>query len=94
MTEWPTKRPDDALAVPEGAERHRLEVLLDAAGQGLHGSPSLTVADVRLDGESIWPSWFKLEWKGDGQISAKAGGLRLATRAGDQIVVRMLSDPP
>ena len=71
------------MAIPEGAERHRLDVLLDAAGQ---------VADVRLDGESIWPTWFKLEWNGNGQVSAKAGGLRLSTRAGDEITVRVL-DP-
>lgn len=77
---WPTARPDDALAIPDGAERHQLEVDLDADGQ---------VCDVRLDGTSIWPTWFKLEWKGDGQVSAKAGGQRLSTRAGDRITVRV-----
>lgn len=80
MVTWPTNTPDDALATPEGAERHHLDVLLDATG---------SVADVRLDGASIWPTWFKLEWKGDGQVSAKAGGLRLSTRAGDRITVRV-----
>ena len=77
---WPAERPDDALATPDGAGRHVLDVELDGKGQ---------VSDVRLDGESIWPSWFKLEWKGDGQVSAKAGGLRLSSRAGDRISVRM-----
>jgi hypothetical protein len=85
MTAWPARQPDDALAIPEGAERHRLEVLLDAAGR---------VADVRLDDRSIWPGWFKLEWKGNGQISAKAGGLRLSTRAGDRITIRVVGDAP
>ncbi len=80
MTAWPANPPEDALAIPESAERHRLEVILDGGGQ---------VADVRLDGESIWPIWFKLEWKGDGQISAKARGVRLSTRQGDQITVHV-----
>ena len=80
MTAWPAQPDDDTLAVPEAAERHRLEVLLDAAGQ---------VTDVRLDGASIWPTWFKLEWKGNGQVSAKANGVRLSTRFGDEITVRM-----
>jgi hypothetical protein len=80
MTAWPAKPPRDALAMPEGAERHRLTVTLDRDGQ---------VADVELDGESVWPGWFKLEWKGDGQLSAKARGVRLSTRAGDEITIRV-----
>ncbi|MFN8524323.1 MAG: hypothetical protein U0821_14585 [Chloroflexota bacterium] len=40
-----------------------------------------------LDGDSVWPGWFKIEWKGDGQLSAKVGGVRLSTRAGDDIVI-------
>ena len=80
MTAWPTPADDATLAVPEDAERHRLEVLLDTGGQ---------VADVWLDGTSIWPTWFKLEWKGNGQISAKANGVRLSTRYGDEITVRI-----
>ena len=79
---WPTERPDETLAIPAGAERHHLDVELDGLGQ---------VADVQLDGKSIWPTWFKLEWKGNGQVSAKAGGLRLSTRAGDRITVRVPS---
>ena len=41
--------------------------------------------DVLLDGESLWPIWFKVEWKGNGQLSAKIAGRRLSTREGDQI---------
>ncbi len=73
---WPTEHPDDTLVMPEGAERHELDVQVDSHGQ---------VADVRLDGRSIWPTWFKVEWKGNGQVSAKANGLRLSSRAGDRI---------
>lgn len=82
MIAWPAKPSDDTLAIPEGAQRHRLDVSLDATGQ---------VTDVQLDGESIWPTWFKVEWKGDGQVSAKANGVRLSTRAGDQITIRVPS---
>ena len=57
-------------------ENHRLEVFL-ADGR---------LVDARLDGESFWPEWFKVEWKGTGELSAKVRGLRLATRYGDEIV--------
>lgn len=43
------------------------------------------VTDVRLNGESVWPTWFKLEWKGDGNLSAKVQGVRLSTGRGDEI---------
>lgn len=43
------------------------------------------VADVRLNGESVWPTWFKIEWKGNGELSAKVQGVRLATARGDEI---------
>ena len=46
------------------------------------------VKDVRLDGESIWPIWFKIEWKGNGEVSAKVQGARLSTRNGDLIAIR------
>lgn len=45
------------------------------------------VADLRLDGESVWPTWFKVEWKGDGELSAKVHGVRLSTRHGDAITI-------
>ena len=41
--------------------------------------------DVRLDGESVHPTWFKIEWKESGELSAKVKGVRLATRYGDAI---------
>ena len=43
------------------------------------------VVDVRLDGESQYPTWFKLEFKETGEVSAKIKGVRLATRLGDEI---------
>jgi hypothetical protein len=45
------------------------------------------VADVRLDGESVYPTWFKIEWKETGELSAKIKGVRLATRYGDAIMI-------
>ena len=41
--------------------------------------------DLRLDGESVYPAWFKLEFKETGEVSAKVKGVRLATRFGDVI---------
>jgi hypothetical protein len=55
----------------------RLEVFLDGA----------EVLDVRLDGESLWPIWFKVEWKETGARSAKIAGERLSTNHGDEIVI-------
>jgi hypothetical protein len=45
------------------------------------------LADVHLDGESVHPTWFKIEWKESGEISAKIKGVRLATRVGDVITI-------
>jgi hypothetical protein len=45
------------------------------------------VGDVRLDGESVYPTWFKIEWKESGELSAKVKGVRLATRLGDVIKI-------
>ncbi len=56
---------------------HRLDVYLED-GQ---------LTDVQLDGESVWPTWFKLEFKETGEVSAKVKGVRLATRLGDEINV-------
>ena len=63
-------------------EPHQLDVYLNGA------EPT----DVRLDGESVWPVWFKLEWKGSGEMSAKVRGVRLSTRLGDRISVH--AGPP
>jgi hypothetical protein len=56
---------------------HRLDVYL-ADGQ---------LTDVHLNGESVYPTWFKIEWKETGEVSAKVKGVRLATRNGDEINV-------
>ena len=74
---WPTTPTSDTFAVPEGREDHKLDVYL-ADGK---------VVDVHLDGESVWPTWFKVEWKGNGDVSAKVQGLRLASRYGDTITI-------
>jgi hypothetical protein len=76
MDAWPESPPADLLAIPEGRESHRLDVFLAADGQ---------LTDVRLDGESVLPTWFKIEWKESGEVSAKVKGVRLATRYGDEI---------
>jgi hypothetical protein len=48
------------------------------------------LTDVRLDGESVHPTWFKIEWKGaSGEVSAKIKGVRLATRYGDAINIHV-----
>jgi len=43
------------------------------------------LVDVLLDGESVYPTWFKIEFKETGELSAKVKGVRLATRLGDEI---------
>ncbi len=72
---WPTTPGSDTLANPANRENHVLDVYL-ADGR---------VADVRLDGESVHPTWFKIEFKETGEVSAKVKGVRLATRFGDEI---------
>jgi len=46
--------------------------------------------DIRLDGESLFPTWFKLEFKEGGEVSPKVKGVRLATRFGDQINIHQV----
>jgi hypothetical protein len=43
--------------------------------------------DVRVDGESVYPTWFKIEFKESGEVSAKIKGLRLSSRQGDAIAI-------
>ena len=50
------------------------------------------LADVRLDGESVFPTWFKLEFKETGEVSAKVKGVRLSSRRGD--VIHIHNGPP
>ena len=78
---WPTNLPADALAIPDERENHLLEVFLNADGE---------IEDAHLDTESFWPAWFKVEFKGNGELSAKVHGLRLSTRFGDKIVFHRL----
>jgi hypothetical protein len=48
-------------------------------------TPEGELRDVLLDGESRWPIWFKVEWKGNGQVGAKIAGCRISTRDGDTV---------
>jgi hypothetical protein len=79
--EWPSTPGADTLAIPADRENHVLDVYL----------LNSRVTDVRLDGESVHPTWFKIEFKETGEVSAKVKGVRLATRFGDQINVHEAS---
>jgi hypothetical protein len=70
---------DDATIFPQidDQDNYRLDVYL------VDGR----VVDVRVDGESVFPTWFKLEFKESGDVSAKVKGLRLSSRQGDSINV-------
>jgi hypothetical protein len=67
----------DQTADSEEILNHRLDVYLKKG----------KLADVRLDGESVYPTWFKLEWKESGEMSAKVRGVRMSTRLGDTITI-------
>lgn len=72
---------DDVEDVEEnetGIQRAQLDVYLGEQG---------VLLDVLLDGASVYPTWFKLEFKGNGEMSAKVRGVRLSTRLGDKIVI-------
>jgi hypothetical protein len=64
---------------------YNLEIRLASNGE---------LEDVLLDGESLWPIWFKVEWKGNGQLGAKIAGRRLSTREGDEIRFVVASEVP
>ena len=59
----------------EQFDTHQLDVYL------VDGRP----VDVRVDGESVFPTWFKLEFKENGEVSAKVKGMKLSSRRGDII---------
>jgi hypothetical protein len=80
MDAWPETPGADTFALPEDRESHQLDVYL-ADGH---------LTDVHLDGESVYPTWFKIEWKETGEVSAKVKGVRLATRYGDIINVHQV----
>jgi hypothetical protein len=82
MSAWPATPGGDTLAIPEDRENHVLDVYLR------DGRP----VDLRLDGESLFPVWFKLEFKESGEVSAKVKGVRLATRFGD--IINVHQAPP
>jgi hypothetical protein len=75
VAQWPSLRAADKLALPEDRQNHVLDVYLDNG----------RLVDLHLDGESVHPTWFKIEWKESGAVSAKVKGFRLATRYGDTI---------
>jgi len=64
---------------PAPSEHHVLDVYL------VDGRP----VELVLDGESVFPTWFKLEFKETGELSAKVKGVRLATRFGDVININV-----
>ena len=43
------------------------------------------LVDVILNGESVFPTWFKLEFKESGEVSSKVKGVRLSSKRGDLI---------
>lgn len=74
---WPSSPSSDAFAPIGDRQSHRLDVYLKDG----------ELQDVRLDGDSVHPTWFKVEWKETGEMSAKVKGLRLSTRLGDTITI-------
>ncbi len=80
---FPTPEDLPGYAERAAVEAHQLDVYL-ADGR---------LADVRLDGESVFPTWFKLEFKESGEVSAKVKGFRLSSRRGDAIRIHHGSPP-
>ena len=74
---FPTPGDADTFAGPTTVETNELDVYL-RDGQ---------LADVLLNGESVFPTWFKIEFKESGEVSAKVKGVRLSSRRGDLIRV-------
>ena len=85
MADWPATPSADKMALPTNRENHVLDVYLQEG----------KLVDVVLDGESVFPVWFKIEFKGEsGEVSAKIKGVRLGTRYGDEINVHQVSEAP
>jgi hypothetical protein len=72
-------QPDSTVFPTAPQEHYRLDVYLvdDRA------------VDVTVDGESVFPTWFKLEFKETGEISAKVKGLKLSSKRGDTIAIHL-----
>jgi len=70
-------QPDRIVFPTPPQENYRLDVYLvdDRA------------VDVTIDGESVFPTWFKLEFKENGEVSAKIKGLKLSSKRGDTIAI-------
>lgn len=79
MTDWPDPEGSDTLAIPDERENHVLDVYLEDG----------RAVDVVLDGESVFPTWFKIEFKENGDLSAKVKGVKLATRFGDRVTLHV-----
>jgi hypothetical protein len=76
---WPTLDPA-AMAEPSGdIETHQMDVYLEDD----------RAVDIQVDGESVFPTWFKLEFKETGEVSAKVKGLKLSSKRGDTIRVHV-----
>lgn len=76
---WPTLDPA-AVAGPSGEiETHQMDVYLEGD----------RAVDIQVDGESVFPTWFKLEFKETGEISAKVKGLKLSSKRGDTIHIHV-----
>ena len=81
MGEGPAMYADNSAA-SDGPGNHVLDVYFQ----------DNRLVDVRLDGKSLFPVWFKIEFKGEsGEVSAKIKGVRLATRYGDEINLHSVS---
>ncbi len=79
----PTAHDFPVISEAQSRDAYRLDVYLDEG----------RLADVRLDGESVFPTWFKLEFKESGEVSAKVKGVRLSSRNGDAIHIHQ-GPPP
>jgi hypothetical protein len=74
---WPTVDPAAMAGSSREIETHQMDVYLEGD----------RAVDVQVDGESVFPTWFKLEFKETGEVSAKVKGLKLSTKRGDAIRV-------
>ena len=77
---WPTV--DETTMAGATTETHTLDVHLEGD----------RAVDVQVDGESLFPTWFKLEFKETGEVSAKIKGLKLSSKRGDAIRVHVRPD--
>jgi hypothetical protein len=76
---WPAPAGADGFPQIETDEHYQLDVYL------VDDRP----VDVRVDGESVFPTWFKVEFKENGEISAKVKGLKLSSKRGDTIRIHL-----